>query len=323
MNDDLKTLSLKYPIIAQININSIRNKFETLASLVVYDINILIISEAKIDESFPLSQFMIDGLSMPYRRDRNDYSGGIFVYFRNKITAKFLKLEYLPTDIEPIFIEMNIKSKKWLFCCTYNPNKSLIENHLRQPQKQLPSSSERYEHFLIMGDFNADVSDLSMTSFSTLFKLTNIVKEPTCYMNLENPSCIDLFLTNYPRSFHNTCLYETCPSDFHKLVVTILQTSFEPLPPKIIKYRNYKDFDEDKFRCLFKKGLNNFNIDDITVNIFKMTFLNFINKFTPLKKKYLRANHCRFVNKEHNQKIMQRFCHEYCNKDKTRSAMIA
>ena len=54
MNDDLKTLSLKYPIIAQININSIRNKFETLASLVVYDINILIISEAKIDESFPL-----------------------------------------------------------------------------------------------------------------------------------------------------------------------------------------------------------------------------------------------------------------------------
>ena len=85
-----------------------------------------------------------------------------------------------------------------------------------------------------MGDFNADVSDPSMTSFSTLFKLTNIVKEPTCYMNLENPSCIDLFLTNYPKSFHNTCLYETCPSDFHKLVVTIFQTSFEPLPLKLL-----------------------------------------------------------------------------------------
>ena len=77
MIDDLKTLSLKYPIIAQININSIRNKFETLASLVVYDINILIISEAKIDESFPLSQFMIDDFSMPYRRDRNAHGGGI------------------------------------------------------------------------------------------------------------------------------------------------------------------------------------------------------------------------------------------------------
>ena len=165
MNDDLKTLSLKYPIIAQININSIRNKFETLPSVVVYDINILIISETKIDESFPLSQFMIDELPMPYRRDRNDHSGGILVYFRNKITAKFLKLENLPTDIEAIFIEMNIKSKKWLFCCTCNPNKSLIENHQRQLQKQLASSSERHEHFLIMGYFNADVSDPSMTSF--------------------------------------------------------------------------------------------------------------------------------------------------------------
>ena len=165
MIDDLKTLSLKYPIIAQININSIRSKFETSASLVVYDIDILIISETKINESFPLSRFIIDGLSMPYRRDRNDHSGGILVYFRNKITAKFLKLENLPADIEAIFIEMNIKSKKWLFCCTYNPNKSLIENHLRQLQKQLESSSERYENFLIMGDFNADVSDPSMTSF--------------------------------------------------------------------------------------------------------------------------------------------------------------
>ena len=40
------------------------------------------ISETKIDESFPLSQFMIDGFSMPYRRDRN----AILVYFRNNIT---------------------------------------------------------------------------------------------------------------------------------------------------------------------------------------------------------------------------------------------
>ena len=165
MIDDLKTLSLKYPIIAQININSIRNKFETLPSVVVYDINILIISETKIDESFPLSQFMIDGFSMPYRRDRNAHGCGILVYFRNNITSKLLKIENLPSDIEAIFIEMNIKSKKWLLCCTYNPNKSLIENHLRQLQKQLEAFSERCEHFLIMGDFNADVSDPSMTSF--------------------------------------------------------------------------------------------------------------------------------------------------------------
>ena len=144
----------------------------------------------------------------------------------------------------------------------------MIENHLQQLQKQLEASSERYEHFLIIGDFNADVSDHSVTSFCTPFKLKSIVKEPTCYKNPENPSCIDLFLTNCPRNFHNTCLYETGVSDFHKLVVTVLRTSFEPLPPKMIKYRNYINFDEDKFRCLFKKSSNDFNTNDITVDIF-------------------------------------------------------
>ena len=44
-----------------------------------------------------------------------------------------------------------------------------------------------------------------------------------------------LNLTNCPRSFHNTFLYETGLSDSHKLVVTILRTSFEPLPSKVIK----------------------------------------------------------------------------------------
>ena len=60
------------------------------------------ISETKIDESFPLSQFIIDGFSLPYRRDRNAHGGGFLVYFRNDITSKLSKIENLPTDIEAI-----------------------------------------------------------------------------------------------------------------------------------------------------------------------------------------------------------------------------
>ena len=134
---------------------------------------------------------------------------------------------------------------------------------------------------MIFRDFNADVSEPSVTSFCTLFKLKSIVKEPKCYKNPESPSCIDLFLTNCPRRFHNTYLYETGLSDFHNLVATVLRTSFEPLPPKIIKYRNYNNFDENEFRFLYKKRLNNFNVDDIAVDIFKTIFLNVLNKFAP------------------------------------------
>ena len=55
---------------------------------------------------------MIDEFSMPYRRDRKANGGEILVYFRNNITAKLLKLENFPSDIDTIFTEMNIKSKK-------------------------------------------------------------------------------------------------------------------------------------------------------------------------------------------------------------------
>ena len=175
-----------------------------------------------------------------------------------------------------------------------------------------------------MGYFNADVSGPSITSFRTLFKLKSTVKEPTCYKNPESPSCLDLFLTNCSRSFHDTCLYEIGLSDFQKLVVTILRTSFEPLPPKIIEYRNCKNFDEDKFRCVSKKSLNDFNRDEIIADILKMTFLNVLNKFALLKKKYLRVNHSHFVNKELNKAIMQRsrLRNAYL-KDKTRTDSIA
>ena len=81
--DGFKTLRLKHPqnpLMTQININSIRNKFETLVSLVTSEIDILMISETKIDESFPLSHFMIDGFSMPFRRDRNAHGGGICLF---------------------------------------------------------------------------------------------------------------------------------------------------------------------------------------------------------------------------------------------------
>ena len=55
-----------------------------------------------------------------------------------------------------------------------------------------------------------------------------------------------------------------------------------------------------------------------------MKFLNVLNKFAPLKKKYLSANQSRFVNKELNKVIMQRSrLHNKYLKDKIRAASMA
>ena len=58
---------------AQITVNSIRNKFESLVTGFQNKVDILLISETKLDETFPTTQFSFEGFTSPYRLDRNDF----------------------------------------------------------------------------------------------------------------------------------------------------------------------------------------------------------------------------------------------------------
>ena len=52
-------------IIAHLNINSIRNKFEMLKEVLGNKIVILLKSETKLEDTFPLNQFIIEGFTIP------------------------------------------------------------------------------------------------------------------------------------------------------------------------------------------------------------------------------------------------------------------
>ena len=60
-------------------INSIRNKFESLVRFVSNNLDILKVSEKKIDDTFPESQFLIEGFSKPFRLDRTAKGGRISI----------------------------------------------------------------------------------------------------------------------------------------------------------------------------------------------------------------------------------------------------
>ena len=70
---------------------------------------------------------------------------------------------------------------------------------------------------ILLGDFNVCVDDETMRNFCNSYSLNSLIKQPTCFKNPENPSCIDLILTNKPRSFQSTCVIETGLSDFHRM----------------------------------------------------------------------------------------------------------
>ena len=70
-----------------LNINFVRNKFELLSSLIGGKIDILLITETKLDATFPTNQFFIQGYSTMYRLDRNDKGGGIMLFVKDGIIS--------------------------------------------------------------------------------------------------------------------------------------------------------------------------------------------------------------------------------------------
>ena len=118
-------------IIAQLNISSLRNKFDSLVRMLCNNLDILFISDTKIDSSFPTGQFQIES----YRTCRLyiDANGGdLLLYIRENIPSTRLDSVM---SIKSFYIETNKRKKKWLIVYTYNPNKNLISNHLKEIDK--------------------------------------------------------------------------------------------------------------------------------------------------------------------------------------------
>ena len=82
-NDDkqtniLKNARSKHPkkvCLPHININSIRNKLDSLFEFTYGLVDFLAVSETKLDSSFPTGQFNLPGFTTPYRKDLSAKSG--------------------------------------------------------------------------------------------------------------------------------------------------------------------------------------------------------------------------------------------------------
>ena len=98
------------PIIGQLNINSIRNKLNFLGSEI--SPCPLLVSETKLDDSFPTAQFLMSGFCKQYRLDRRWNVGCLLLYIREYIPFRLLT-EYKPHEnVKCLFVEINIRKKK-------------------------------------------------------------------------------------------------------------------------------------------------------------------------------------------------------------------
>ena len=92
---------------------------ESLINIINNNIDILMISETKLDPSFPTGQFHIHGFSELYRLDRNSSGGGMLLYFREDIPSKLILTKMA---IEGFFVEIKLRKKGGFFAAHITQN---------------------------------------------------------------------------------------------------------------------------------------------------------------------------------------------------------
>ena len=81
-----------------------------------------------------------------------------------------------------------------------------------------------------------------MKKFCETYKLRNVLKEPTCFKNPDNPpACIEI---------------ETGLSHFHKMIQIWLKMHFTIMKPQVIRYWIYKDFHNETILDSLRHELN-------------------------------------------------------------------
>ena len=138
--DSLRKLRLRNVnkvIIGDININSLPAKFDQVKEVILKNVDILVITETKFDDTFPLGQIYVEGFTMPYRLDRNHNGGGVIIYVREEIPSNILEKHRLPQDVEGMLVELNFRKMKWWLFGTYHSPSQNYQNFFETLDKAL------------------------------------------------------------------------------------------------------------------------------------------------------------------------------------------
>ena len=129
-----------------------------------------------------------------------------------------------------------------------------------------------------------------------MYKLNNLVDVATCYKNPENPSCIDLILTNRRRSSQEFHIIESGLLDFKGMTNTFMKVYFKTEEPSITYYRDHKMFNTQHFLQDIFVNLQKGNVEIDQLEKFAAICKIVLDRHISIKKRYIRANRGPLIN---------------------------
>ena len=88
-----------------------------------------------------------------------------------------------------------------------------------------------------------------LEEFCASYNLKNLIKQPTYFKYLENPTCINHILTNHTKIFHLSRVCETVLTELRRLILAVFKVFHAEHELKIIQYRDFDHFDNAPFRA--------------------------------------------------------------------------
>ena len=82
-------------------------------------------------------------------------------------------------------------------------------------------------------------------------------------------------LTSKQQSFKDSDVIKTGLSDFHGIAVTVMKAAFQKLQPRVVNYRDYKYFENGRFRADLLPELRKTNIEKNKEQLFHIFFTSF------------------------------------------------
>ena len=302
----MRDIRVKYRdniITAHININSVRNKFENITDLLEENlIDLLAITESKLDDSFTNSQFHRDGFKL-YRNDRNKNGGGIMFYVRSDIPHRIRNELNCNTEfVESLIVETHWKNEKWLLIVIYNPHKRHENELIEYLYKLYEKEVGNYNEIICTGDLNIELS-LEDNRFKydiiDAFNLYNVISSPTCFKTNNGTLLDPIIVTNKNRYIHHfnlACAF----SDFHNFVGCVTKYHLKKQQPRTILYRSFKHFDEAAFKkdVSLLKTIPECEDPNVIFSDYQNKLVEVCNRHAPIKKRVIKKQQVPYMNKQ-------------------------
>ena len=231
-----------------LNIRSLLPSIQEIRALIVeHCFDIFLIAETWLHAGISDDLIKLEGFRL-YRRDRPTRGGGLCIYASNKLNTTIIQTSEV---IEQLWLEIKTDREKNAVGVIYKPPTFNTELFLNELEDTLILLTPSVKNILLTGDFNINLLNIpnpvvdNFYSVLETFNLKQIIEVPTRVTEISE-SLLDLIIVSMEEDIVEIGVLENDSSDHH-LIHCTLKVCDVKSGPRIFSYRNFKNFDYEKF----------------------------------------------------------------------------